>query len=203
MPGEIAPSCQIAKSLIVSLVMAETFIHPKAIVEPGAVLGKGTRVWAFAHIMKGAVVGEDCNICDYAFIENGARLGNRVTVKNSVQIWEGVEVADDVFLGPGCIFTNDLRPRSGRKPPKELWLKKTRLEKGCTIGAGAILICGVNIGPYALVGAGSVVTRSVENHAMVFGVPARRMGWVCRCGARVEESGQESCSSCWVGTDRC
>jgi acetyltransferase-like isoleucine patch superfamily enzyme len=156
--------------------------------------------------MEGARVGCDCNIGGHAFIEKGAVLGDRVTVKNGVMVWEGVEVGDDVFLGPGMLFTNDLRPRSprmadpgvaARYSAKERWLVGTRVRRGATIGAGAVVVCGVEVGEFALVAAGSVVREDVAPHALVAGNPAIWKGWVCRCaGKLVEGGGGWVCSAC-------
>lgn len=159
------------------------FVHPKGICETAQV-GKGTRIWAFAHVMKGAQVGSECNICDHAFIETGAVIGNRVTVKNAVQIWDQVTIEDEVFLGPNMIFTNDLKPRVAFKKSRQEFLP-TRVKKGASIGANATIVCGITIGEQALVGAGAVVIRNVPSHALVVGSPARRVGWVCACGERL------------------
>ncbi len=170
----------------------DVFIHPTALNESGTV-GKGTRIWAFAHVMKGAVVGERCNIGDHAFVENGAVLGNGVTVKNGVCVWEGITLEDYVFVGPNAVFTNDLWPRSPRNPVAEAryrdkrWLVPTRVACGATIGANATVLCGVHIGRYALIAAGAVVTTDVPDHALMLGVPARRVGWVCACGAKLPD----------------
>lgn len=170
--------------------------HPKALVDQGADIGARTRVWAFAHVMSGAQVGSDCNICDYAFVESGVRLGNQVTVKNGVQIYRGVEVADDVFLGPGCVFTNHRIPRAFIKSPEEAWLQKTWIQRGATIGAGAVIICGNTIGRYAFVAAGAVVTRDVPDHALVKGTPARFHAWVCQCGEKLAFENDEAVCVC-------
>jgi UDP-2-acetamido-3-amino-2,3-dideoxy-glucuronate N-acetyltransferase len=170
----------------------DVFVHPAGLCESTTV-GGGTRVWAFAHVLAGAVVGRDCNICDGAFVEGGARLGDRVTVKNSVLVWDGVCVEDDVFLGPGVTFTNDLRPRSQMRSGTD-HLLPTVVRKGATLGANSTVVPGVEIGAYAFVAAGAVVTRSVPAHAFVRGNPARRTGWVCVCG---EPLGDElSCPVC-------
>lgn len=180
--------------------MRGCFVHDKALVEKGAVIGSGSRVWAFAHILKGAVVGRACNICDYVFIEGGAVLGDHVTVKNGVQIYEGVEAEDDVFLGPGCVFTNDLYPRAGLKRAKESWFRKTRIRKGATIGAGAVILCGLTVGRYAFVAAGALVTRDVPAHALVLGTPARFHAWICRCGRPLAlKKGKALCPACGLG----
>lgn len=150
------------------------FVHPQGICE-SATIGKGTRVWAFAHVLPGAVVGEDCNICDHVFIENKVTIGHRVTIKCGVQVWDGVILEDDVFVGPNATFTNDLFPRSkahlGEYP-------STRICSGASIGANATILPGITIGRNAMVGAGSVVTRSVPPNAIVVGNPARISGYV-------------------------
>jgi acetyltransferase-like isoleucine patch superfamily enzyme/dTDP-4-dehydrorhamnose 3,5-epimerase-like enzyme len=151
------------------------FIHEKAIVEPGARIGAGTRVWAFAHILPGAQIGEDCNICDGVFIENDVLIGNRVTINCGVQVWYGITLEDDVFVGPNATFTNDQFPRSKQHPEKIL---KTLVSRGASVGANATILPGVVIGPHAMVGAGAVVTRDVPAYAIVFGNPARIQGYV-------------------------
>jgi UDP-2-acetamido-3-amino-2,3-dideoxy-glucuronate N-acetyltransferase len=148
------------------------FRHPQALVETDAI-GPGSRVWAFAHVMAGATVGSNCNIGEHCFVEKGA-----VTVKNHVAVWDGVTVGDGVFLGPNVALTNDLRPRSRRAG----WTRhETRIGPGATVGANATLLCGISIGPYAFIGAGAVVTADVPAHTLVYGNPARRRGFVCRC----------------------
>jgi acetyltransferase-like isoleucine patch superfamily enzyme len=159
------------------------FIHEQSIVEPGVSLGMGTRVWAFAHLVKGAVVGADCNICDHTFIEGGVRLGDRVTVKCGVYLWDGVIAEDDAFIGPCVAFTNDLRPRSRQRPGQ---YPTTILRQGCSIGANATILPGLTIGRWALIGAGTVVTRDVPDFALVVGNPGRQRGWTCRCGQKLE-----------------
>lgn len=160
--------------------MSDFYQHPKALVDEGAKIGNGTRVWAFAHVMSGASIGDDCNIGNYAFVESGAVLGNQVTVKNGVQIWEGIIAEDGVFFGPNCVFTNDYWPRSFLKRDKKEWLLETRIGTGATIGANAVIRPGVTIGCYAFIGAGSVVTKDVPDHALVYGSPARQHGWVSK-----------------------
>ena len=157
------------------------FIHPKAIVEPGAQIGEGTRVWAFAHVLPGARIGRDCNICDGVFVENDVIIGDRVTVKCGVQVWDGVRLEEDVFVGPNASFTNDKFPRSKHYPEKFL---PTLVQKGASIGANATLLPGLKIGANAMVGAGAVVTRDVPPHAIVVGNPARIHGYVSTTGHR-------------------
>jgi UDP-2-acetamido-3-amino-2,3-dideoxy-glucuronate N-acetyltransferase len=146
------------------------FIHERALVESD-VVGAGTRIWAFAHVMPGAVIGAGCNICDFTYIEGGAIIGDRVTLKSGVFLWDGVRVEDDVFIGPQATFTNDLMPRS-RQP---FQLTETTICRGASIGAGAVVLAGVTIGEGAMVGAGAVVTKDVPAHAVVVGNPARVM----------------------------
>lgn len=176
--------------------MEGVFVHPDGRCESAAV-GRGTRVWAFAHVLDGAVVGEDCNICDGAYVEFGARLGNRVTVKNQVMIFEGVTIEDDVFLGPGVIFTNDLNPRAFIKKHGDELLP-TLVRRGATLGAGAVVVCGTTVGEFAFVAAGAVVTRDVPAHSFVVGSPARVIGWACDCGLRLPADLACSCGRSWV-----
>jgi acetyltransferase-like isoleucine patch superfamily enzyme len=141
--------------------------------------------------MPGAVIGRDCNIGGGAFVESGAIVGDRVTIKNQVMVWNGVVVADDCFLGPGVIFTNDRTPRSPRmlrtvaRYVEDRWRSQTFVGRGASLGAGAVVVCGLTIGQYALVGAGAVVTRDIAAHRLVVGNPARPLGWVCVCGRRL------------------
>jgi len=167
------------------------FAHPQALVESERI-GAGTRIWAFAHVLRGARIGRDCNIGDHAFIEGGAVVGHRVTVKNGVMIWDGVSIADGVFLGPNVVFTNDRTPRSPRLPQvaeryrSGKWISRTRVERGASIGAGAVVVSGVTIGRFAMIGAGAVVTKDVPPHALVVGVPAVPRGWVSEAGQKLE-----------------
>lgn len=156
------------------------FVHPHALCESESV-GAGTRIWAFAHVMRGATIGRDCNLCDHVFVESGVVIGDRVTVKNGVALFDEVTIEDDVFIGPNAVFTNDLRPRVEVRTPREAWLP-TRVRRGASIGANATIVCGTTIGEYAFIGAGSVVVRDVPAHALVVGNPARQTGWVCVCG---------------------
>ncbi|HVV49392.1 MAG TPA: acyltransferase [Polyangia bacterium] len=158
--------------------------HPLAVVESDAV-GAGTRIWAHAHVMKGARVGAGCNLGEGVFVESGVVIGDEVTVKNGVALYDGVTVADEAFLGPHAVFTNDLRPRSGRfkRPPAQF--APTRIGRGATVGANATVVCGHEVGAYAMIAAGAVVTRDVPPYALVAGVPARALGFVCACGERL------------------
>jgi acetyltransferase-like isoleucine patch superfamily enzyme len=158
------------------------YIHPKALVETRKI-GTGTRVWAFAHVMKGAVIGRDCNVGDHSFVEEGVIIGDRVTVKNGVSVWQGVTLENDVFVGPNAAFTNDLLPisRSGMNK-----LTRTRVCKGSAIGANATIVCGITIGEHVLIGAGSVVTRDIPAHTLVYGNPARVRAFLCDCREKIK-----------------
>ena len=149
--------------------MAGFFRHPQAIVE-SASIGRGTRVWAFAHVLPGAVLGEDCNVCDHVFIENDVIVGNRVTIKCGVQLWDGTRLEDDVFVGPNATFSNDPLPRSKQYLDGH---PQTIVRQGASIGANATILPGLTIGEHAMVGAGAVVTRPVPPYAVVVGNPAR------------------------------
>lgn len=169
------------------------YIHPTAVVDEGAVIGEGTKVWHFTHLASGCRVGNNCTIGQNVFIDGGISIGNGVKIQNNVSIYKGVTVEDDVFLGPSAVFTNVINPRSFINRKHEY--RQTIVRKGATIGANATIICGVEIGAYALVGAGSVVTRDVPAYALVYGSPAVQQGWVSRAGLRLEfdEKGEAVC----------
>lgn len=177
------------------MIHESAYIHPQSLVEEGASIGAGTRVWAFAHILPEAIVGVDCNLCDHTFIENAVRIGDRVTIKSGVYLWDGIEVEDEVFIGPAAVFSNDRFPRSKRYPAQ---FAKTTLCRGCSIGANATVLPGVRVGRWAMVGAGSVVTRDVADHALVYGNPTTLQGWVCSCGERLA-FGSTSITTCECG----
>ena len=160
------------------------FVHDKGICECADV-GKGTRIWAFAHVMKGAALGTDCNIGEGCFVESGAVLGNNVTVKNNVSVWDCVVCEDDVFLGPACVLTNDVNPRSAVKIDRSEFLP-TLIRQGATVGAGATIVCGVTLGRYAFVGAGAVVIRDVPDYGLVVGNPAKLIGYMDEKGERID-----------------
>jgi len=158
------------------------FAHPGALIDEGVSIGRGTRVWAFAHVVTGAVLGEDCNVCDHTFIEGGVRIGHRATIKCGVFLWAGMTLENDVFIGPGAVFTNDTRPRSKKYLERPL---STVLKQGCSLGAGSVVLPNLTIGRWAMVGAGAVVTHSVPDFALVVGNPARFHAWICRCGEKL------------------
>jgi acetyltransferase-like isoleucine patch superfamily enzyme len=154
-------------------------VHATAIVEDGAELGPGTRVWHQAHVRSGARIGADVVLGKNVFVDAGVEIGDRSKVQNNVSVYAGVTLEDEVFVGPSAVFTNDLRPRA----VGDSWrLVPTVVRRGASLGGGAVVVCGTEIGPWAMVAAGSVVTRSVPAHALVMGNPARVRGWVCRCG---------------------
>ena len=160
------------------MIHPNAFVHDKALVDEDVYIGSGTRVWAFTHLLSGARIGDDCNICEQVFIEGDVVVGDRVTVKCGVQLWNGLRVEDDVFIGPNVTFTNDYFPRSKRYP--EIFLQ-THIMAGASIGGGAVILPGLTIGAKAMVGAGSVVTKSVLDGAVVVGNPARvirQLGYV-------------------------
>jgi acetyltransferase-like isoleucine patch superfamily enzyme len=169
----------------------EVYVHPTAIVEPGAQIG------AHAHVRSGARIGADCNIGKNAYVDAGAVVGDRVKIQNNVSVYVGVEIGDDVFVGPGAVFTNDLTPRAFSAH----WqVVPTRIGSGASIGANATIVCGREIGELAMVAAGSVVTRNVAGHQLVLGNPARPGGWVCTCGAVVSRGDEPApdavCPAC-------
>jgi len=156
-------------------------IHPLADVQ-SKTIGTGTRIWQFCVVLENAKIGQDSNICSHCFIENEVLIGDRVTIKCGVQIWDGITLEDDVFIGPNVTFTNDKAPRSKQYPEK---FATTLVSSGASIGANATILPGILIGQSALIGAGSVVTRDVAAHSVVFGSPAKHVGWVCKCGKRL------------------
>ncbi len=171
------------------------FIHESAYVDEGAVIGPGTKVWHFCHVMPGAVIGNDCSLGQNVVVMGGTKIGTNVKIQNNVSIYEGVELEDDVFCGPSMVFTNVVNPRSAVSRKHEY--KKTLVGRGATIGANATIVCGVTLGRYAFIGAGAVVTRDVPAHALMTGVPAKRTGWMCECGVKLEEDILEiRCSAC-------
>lgn len=169
-------------------------IHESAYVDDGAQIGPGTRIWHFCHVLGGAVIGERCSLGQNVVVMNGTRLGNNVKVQNNVSIYEGVELEDDVFCGPSMVFTNVVNPRSHVSRRNEY--QRTLVRRGATIGANATVVCGVTLGEFAFIGAGAVVTRDVPAYALMAGVPARRIGWMCQCGERLPDAGLGECGAC-------
>jgi len=159
------------------------FHHETAVIDEGCTVGKGTKIWHFSHLMPDCIVGERCNIGQNVFIASGVELGNNVKVQNNVSIYTGVVCEDDVFLGPSMVFTNVINPRSAVN--RQADYQSTRVGKGATIGANATIVCGNNIGEYAFIGAGAVVTSDVPAYALLVGNPARQIGWMSRYGCRL------------------
>jgi len=171
-----------------------TFIHESAYVDEGATIGDGTKIWHFCHVLGGAVIGERCSLGQNVVVMNGVRIGNNVKIQNNVSVYEGVELEDDVFCGPSMVFTNVVNPRSHVSRKNEY--RRTLVRRGATIGANATIVCGSTLGEYSFVGAGAVVTGDVQAYALVAGVPARRIGWMCRCGERLPDGGDGECGAC-------
>lgn len=159
----------------------EYYKHETAIVDEGAKIGSGTKIWHFCHIMGSAEMGKNCILGQNVFVGNHVKLGNNVKVQNNVSLYEGVICEDDVFCGPSMVFTNVINPRSSVERKSEF--KPTRVKKGTSIGANATIICGVTLGQYCFIGAGAVITKDVKPYALMVGVPARQKGWVSRSGA--------------------
>lgn len=171
----------------------EYFAHPTAVIDTNNIIGKGTKIWHFSHLMENCIVGENCNIGQNVVISPEVVLGNNVKVQNNVSLYTGVTCDNDVFLGPSCVFTNVINPRSAIN--RKAQYAKTHVGKGATIGANATIICGHNIGAYALVGAGAVVTKDILPYALVIGNPAQQTGWVSEYGHKLffDEKGQAIC----------
>ena len=169
-----------------------TTIHPTALVASSRV-GEGTRIWAHVNVLAGATIGRDCNICDRCFVENDVVIGDRVTVKCGVSLYDGIVLEDDVFVGPDVSFPNDARPRSGRRPET---FPRTRIRTGASLGAGSIVLPGVSVGCWAMIGAGALVTRDVPDFALAYGSPARVHGQVCRCGESLRFNDRKAACGC-------
>jgi len=161
------------------------FKHESSYVDEPCVIGDGTKIWHFSHIMKDAVIGSNCNIGQNVLIASSVVIGNNVKIQNNVSIYTGVICEDDVFLGPSCVFTNVINPRSHINRKNEY--RHTLIKRGATIGANATIVCGNDIGEYAFIGAGAVVTKYIPNYAIVVGNPARIKGWICKCGEKLKQ----------------
>jgi UDP-2-acetamido-3-amino-2,3-dideoxy-glucuronate N-acetyltransferase len=170
-------------------------IHPSAIVDEGAQLGDGTRVWHWVHVCAGAKLGKDCVLGQNVFVGNDVVIGNNVRIQNNVSVYDAVTLEDDVFCGPSMVFTNVYNPRSHVSRKSDY--RRTLVRRGASIGANATVVCGYTVGQYAFIGAGSVVTSDVADHALMVGVPARRIGWMCQCGERLPAGeGLVQCPTC-------
>lgn len=166
-------------------------VHETAIVDAGARIGAGTRIWHWAHVCSGAQIGAGCSLGQNVFVANDVVIGDNVKVQNNVSVYDAVTLEDDVFCGPSMVFTNVYNPRSAVARKDEY--RPTLVKRGATLGANCTIVCGVTIGEHAFVGAGSVVNRDVASHALMVGVPARRIGWMCNCGLRLRGEGNVRC----------
>jgi len=169
--------------------MADYFVHESSYIDDEVRIGTGTKIWYFCHVQKGARLGRNCVLGQNVNVAGNVRIGDGVKIQNNVSVYEGVELEDDVFCGPSAVFTNDLTPRSPYPKGRENY-ERTLVKRGASIGANATVVCGVTVGRWAMVGAGAVVTADVPDYALVMGVPAKQVGWVCRCGLRL---GEELC----------
>jgi len=167
-------------------------IHPSAIVDEGASIGEGTRVWHWVHVCGGATIGKGCSLGQNVFVGNDVVIGDNVKIQNNVSVYDAVRLEDDVFCGPSMVFTNVYNPRSAITRKDEY--RKTHVRRGATLGANCTIVCGVEIGAYAFVGAGAVVNRDVPAYALMLGMPARRKGWMCKCGVQLKGEGEIRCA---------
>lgn len=184
--------------------MANYFVHESSYIDDDVVIGEGTKIWHFSHIQKGAVIGKNCSFGQNVNVSNYVKIGNGVKVQNNVSVYEGVELEDYVFCGPSMVFTNDLTPRA-KYPKGSAGYKKTLLKEGATVGANATVVCGHTIGKWAMIAAGAVVTKDVPDHALMAGVPAKQIGWVCECG-KIFHNESYHCACCgrsYVLKDNC
>jgi UDP-2-acetamido-3-amino-2,3-dideoxy-glucuronate N-acetyltransferase len=170
-------------------------VHPSAIVDAGAKIGKGTRIWHWVHVCSRSEIGEGCSLGQNVYVGNDVKIGNKVKIQNNVSIYDRVLLEDDVFCGPSMVFTNVINPRSHVERKNEYMV--TTVRKGATIGANATIVCGVELGAFSFIGAGAVVTKDVAPYALMVGTPARRLGWMCACGVRLpNREGLVECEAC-------
>lgn len=162
------------------------FIHESSYVDEGACVGNDTKIWHFSHVHKGAKIGKECSLGQNVNVSSNVKIGNGVKIQNNVSVYEGVELEDYVFCGPSMVFTNDLTPRA-KYPKGSIGYKKTLIKYGATIGANATIVCGNTIGKWAMIASGAVVTKDVQKYALMAGVPAKQIGWVCECGIQLKD----------------
>ena len=176
--------------------MADYFVHESSVIDPGAEIGAGTKIWHFSHLMGDVKIGENCVIGQNVFIASGVKIGSNVKIQNNVSVYSGVVCEDDVFLGPSMVFTNIINPRSHISRKDEY--QTTLVKKGASIGANATVVCGIKLGEYAFIGAGAVVTKDVPDHGLIYGNPGKLQGWMCHCGEKLDFGNRENaiCSSC-------
>jgi len=182
---------------------SQYFVHESSYVDEGCIIGEGTKIWHFSHVMTGATIGRQCNIGQNVVISPGVRIGDNVKIQNNVSVYTGVILEDDVFCGPSTVFTNVVNPRSQVSRKDEY--RQTIVRRGATLGANSTIVCGRSIGRYAFIGAGAVVTRDVPDYALVLGNPARIAGWICECGVKlasgIEVLSRLKCAACHAEYD--
>ena len=172
------------------------FVHESSYIDDNVMIGEGTKVWHFSHVQKGAQIGKKCSLGQYVNISNNVKSGKGVKIQNNVSVYEGVELDDYVFCGPSMVFTNDLNPRAAfPKKPGEGYVT-TLVKEGVSIGANATIVCGTTIGEWSFIGAGAVITKNVPAYALMAGVPARQLGWICKCGNSIKEKDLYKCNHC-------
>jgi UDP-2-acetamido-3-amino-2,3-dideoxy-glucuronate N-acetyltransferase len=169
------------------------FVHESSYIDGNVKIGEGTKIWHFSHVQKGVQIGEQCSLGQNVNVSNNVKIGNGVKIQNNVSVYEGVELEDFVFCGPSMVFTNDLTPRS-KYPKGPTGYKKTLVKYGASIGANATIVCGNTIGKWAMIASGAVVTKDVPDYALMAGIPAKQIGWVCECGLTLKET--QECSGC-------
>ena len=177
------------------------YVHESSYVDEGVQIGDGTKIWHFCHVQKGAVIGKNCSLGQNVNIGNNVKVGNGVRIQNNVSVYEGVELEDNVFCGPSCVFTNVTTPRAHF--PVHGVYAKTVIKEGASLGANCTIVCGHNVGKSALIGSGAVVAKDVKDYALMVGVPAKQIGWVCECGKRLDSSLRCDCGREYILIEDC
>ena len=173
--------------------MSKYFVHETSIIDDNVKIGENTKIWYFCHVQSGAEIGENCSLGQNVNVSNNVKIGNGCKIQNNVSVYEGVEMEDYVFCGPSMVFTNDLTPRA-KYPKGSPGYKKTVLHTGASVGANSTIVCGHEVGKWAMIAAGAVITKNVKDHALMAGILAKQIGWVCECGERLDES--MTCRKC-------